>query len=781
MGRPWQARLYTALYAPAAPAIAALLASRADSRARWRDYLGWNRFEGEEPAQGGLWFHAVSAGEVLSVAGLAEGLRRRVPGPGGGTVLTTTISDALTVASRRAAAAYPSRTFLPLDLPGCMGRLLDRLQPRLLVLSETDLWPNLLLELARRRIPVYLVNGRISPKAGRGYRLARGLMGPALAALRLGFLQSEEDRARLIEAGADGARLFVRPNTKYERPGGAPAAETASSRWLRATGRRVVLAASTHDPEEALLLDALRGLPDVLLVLAPRNPERAAAVRELAGPGTVLWSARTGERPPAGCGRIVVDTMGELDELYPAADAVVVGGSFGHRGGHNFLEPAWHGKAIVCGPDMANFRADVAAFVRGEALRQVASGGELETGLLTLLERREEAAAMGARARGLVEAASGISDGLAQELAADLETFERERARPRVLFCVSSGGLGGGERHALVLMKALRQTGAVAPTLACPGGGWLERSAREAGLPTESARFRGAWDVHTLFKLVRLLREGGFERVHTHLNVASLLGCAAARCAGVPSVATAHGLTSTLYYRRADRLLAVSEAVWRWFAGRSPGLAGRMTVAYTGLPALEPAEPRRLEEFRHWLGLEPAEPVFVCVGKLHWNKNQRLLVEAARLLPQDKPWRVLLVGAGPEEQTLRELAAASNGRVLMTGELDDPALVLGASSLLVVPSLREAFGLAALEAQQAGVPVVAAAVGGLPELVTDGRTGRLFPSGDASRLAGILAEYLEAPASFARMAAAARMSAARFDVPSMVADVLKAYRFHDQA
>ncbi len=130
---------------------------------------------------------------------------------------------------------------------------------------------------------------------------------------------------------------------------------------------------------------------------------------------------------------------------------------------------------------------------------------------------------------------------------------------------------------------------------------------------------------------------------------------------------------------------------------------------------------------------------------------------------------------------MRELAGPLDSRVLMTGELDDPALVLGASSLLVVPSTREAFGLAALEAQQLGVPVVAAAVGGLPELVTDGRTGRLFPVGDARRLAAILVEYLDDPASFTRLAAAARQNAAKFDVPTMVAAVLKAYGLHDQA
>ncbi|MBI4866307.1 MAG: glycosyltransferase [Candidatus Wallbacteria bacterium] len=784
--RPLPARLYSALYAPAAPAIFAYLASRADSRKRWRDYLGANRFDGAPPARGALWVHAVSAGEVLAVAPLAAALRAALNAHEPAT-LTTTIQDALDVAERRAASTFPSRTFLPLDLPRFLEPFLERLDPRLLLLSETDVWPNTLLELRRRQVPAYLVNGRISPGAGRGYALARHLFAPALAAVRLFFVQQDADCERLLAAGVPEDRLRVRPNTKYERAGGPPPPDNPAAAWLRAGGRRVLLAGSTHEGEERLLLEAAAPLCGWLRVLAPRNPSRAAQLLALS-PRSVRWSERSAGGPPPGCDLVVIDTMGELDSLYAGADLVFVGGTLGRWHGHNFLEPAWHSKAIVCGPDLANFAADAATFLREGALMQVADATELGAALAELAACPAAATAMGVRARELVEAGQGVSARIASEIALDLLALEADRVSPlttprsrkcqrplRVLMPVGSAGLGGGERHAVILAHQLREDGLADVTLACCPGGWLEAQARRLELPVRPLSLRQGPDPAAIACLAATLCADGFDLLHTHLNWASLAGSLAARLAGLPCVATVHGLSRPGYYRFASRLIAVSRAVLDHLAAGLPA-GPPADLVYTGLPPIPAADPAHVERLRARLGLSPQDVVFTVVGKLHPNKNQRLVLEAARLLAAGAPWRLLFVGAGPEEPSLRAVATLLGDRAVFAGELDDSAAVLALTSLLVVPSFKEAFGLAALEAQMAGVPVAAARTGGLLELVEDGVTGRLFDPGDSAGLAAILADQLANPAEHSVLAARARDSAARFTPTAMARATAEVYR-----
>ncbi|MBI3890682.1 MAG: glycosyltransferase [Candidatus Wallbacteria bacterium] len=492
---------------------------------------------------------------------------------------------------------------------------------------------------------------------------------------------------------------------------------------------------------------------------------------------------------------VVVDTMGDLDAIYAAADLVVVGGSFGRWRGHNFLEPAWHGKPVLCGPDMADFAADASLFLRDGALLQVADASELRAAFSELAANPDAAREMGARARALAASGQGVSRKLAEEIAEDLARTKPERAvgeglvasraqaEPshapapgavfrgpasslRVLVAVGSSGLGGGERHAVTLARELRDSGLADPTLACRGGGWLEAQARAAKLPIVTLPFLQGPDPFTVAGLARWLCVGGFDLLHTHLNWASFLGGLAAPLAGVPCVATVHGLSRAGYYRTAERLIAVSETVRRRLV-RSLGDGQPIDLVYTGLPPIPAPDSRRLTALRDRLGLSAAEPVFTVIGKFHRNKNQRLLLEAARLLPASEAWRVMLVGAGPEEPALREVAALLGDRVAFAGEIDDVSTVLGASSLVVVPSLEEAFGLVALEAQMAGVPVAASRTGGLEELVEDGVSGRQFEPGDARGLASILGDYLSDPGSFVPLSRAARDASARFSPAAM--------------
>ncbi len=768
MSRPLSALLYSSLYLPAAPAIAAYLLWRRDSRHRWRDYLGNNRFEGGPPEKGGLWVHAVSAGEVLSVAPLVQSLCRQVDFLKS-TVLTTTIDDALNVAGRRAADTYGSRTFLPLDLTRFMRRLLDRMEPSALLLSETDLWPNLLLELRRRRIPAYLANGRISPGAGKGYRAVRFLMGPALEAIRLFFVQTEEDRTRLLDLGVDPVRVRIRANTKYDRPGGPPAPDHPSSRWLKASGRPVLVAGSTHGPEEERLLQATASLSSLVRVLVPRNPERARAVAALE-PGALLWSRRSGEGLDPTTRTVVVDTMGELDDLYGAADVVVVGGSFGGHQGHNFLEPAWHGKPIICGPDMSNFRLDVERFLQGDALLQLGGFDELEQAITSILEQPERASQLGSRARSLVEEARGGGEQIAREIAADLIQARQQGEVPRVLFCLSSSGIGGGERHVIDLMAGLKTSGQAAPSLACPAGSWAGRQARERGIPVEPLPFAAYLDLFTAVRLSLLARSGRFDMLHSHLNVATFLAGLATRLPGsVPAVATAHGLSTPVPYGLADHIIAVSDAVAQHLAEGRPDLMDRTTRIYSGLAPWPASSLEEVARFREGLRIGASEPVLAVIGKFHRNKNHRLLLEAASFLPGQLPWKLMLVGAGPEEADLRRRARELDGRVVFPGALDDRGLLLGSIQLLVVPSWKEAFGLAALEGQLAGVPILASDTGGLRELIENGATGHLFPPGDAEALGTLAAKFLNNPEPFQASASRAlELSRVRFPLEETI-------------
>lgn len=400
---------YTGLYLPALPLVLGYWISRPDSRRRLGEYLG--RGADRVPRGGDppfpIWVHAVSAGETGAVMPVLRGLRQA----GHSFFLTTTISDAVESAARHD-VSFQGVSFMPLDIPWLLGRMLDRLQPAAVLISETDLWPNFLLELAERRIPAYLVNGRISARLARGWRLARPLLGgPAVRALRRAFVQSEVDMARLVEMGLPADRVTVAGNTKYEQgePPPLPAEAEALVVALGRQARAVVVAGSTHDPEERYLLDVMGAAAGEvpLLVVAPRNPRRAEEVHELArsrGRRVGYWSQLAKMRgDPSHYDVVVVDVMGQLASIYRAARVAYVGGGFGSTGGHNLLEAAFHGKPVLGGPDFRNFAADVVAFSREGAFRSCESEAALADELWRLIEHPEEAVTRGRRARELLE------------------------------------------------------------------------------------------------------------------------------------------------------------------------------------------------------------------------------------------------------------------------------------------------------------------------------------------------------------------------------------------
>jgi 3-deoxy-D-manno-octulosonic-acid transferase len=351
-----------------------------------------------------IWVHAVSVGEVLAVGPLLAALRVRFPALRL-FVSTATITGQAVARQRLAADGV---LYAPFDFPGPVRRTLAALDPALLVLVETELWPNLIHETRRRGARVALVNGRISPRSFARYRRVRPLMERLLAEVDLFLMQSEPHAARVRELGAPEARVRVLGNLKFDAlPPAAP--DEGLLRLLAGPADRPLwIAGSTVAGEEALVLAAFRELrarfPRSLLLIAPRHPERFGEVAALVAAEGFRCRRRTRtEGQPDEHDVLLLDTLGELAQLYPLASVVFVGGSLVPAGGHNVLEAAMAGRAVVVGPHMENFSEIVEGFRAEEALVQVASAEELGAevaGLMADHARRQE---LGERARALVE------------------------------------------------------------------------------------------------------------------------------------------------------------------------------------------------------------------------------------------------------------------------------------------------------------------------------------------------------------------------------------------
>jgi 3-deoxy-D-manno-octulosonic-acid transferase len=360
-----------------------------------------------------IWVHAVSVGEVLAVTRLVKSLDAALPEYFVAVSTTTRTGQAL--ARERFGA---NRVFYcPLDLPWAVRAYLKALKPRMLVLAETEFWPNLLNGCFRRGIPVAVVNARISDRSWPRYKMLRHLWKPLLGRLGQVLAQSETDAERLIAIGCMAERVAVAGNLKFDV---RAAEEAEATRLLKglAVGLRLVVAGSTLEGEEAALVEAwprlLAADPKLAMVLAPRHPERFAAVAALlekSGNGWVRrseWNAKPVE--PLRPGEIVLlDTIGELASVYSLASVAFVGGSVVPAGGHNPLEPAQFGVPIVMGPHYANFVAITDSLRAHDALR-IAAKEELAETLNALLRDQPAAEAMGARAREVFERQAGATE-----------------------------------------------------------------------------------------------------------------------------------------------------------------------------------------------------------------------------------------------------------------------------------------------------------------------------------------------------------------------------------
>jgi len=370
-------------------------------------------------AEESIWVHAVSVGEVLAARPIVSGLRARYPELR--VFLSTTTLSGQNVARRNVPDA-DAVFYLPLDWTFTIRRTLDIVKPKLFVMVETEIWPNLLRECRRRGIKTALVNGRISHRSFPRYRLVRPFIRRVLSDIDRLCVQGEETARRLRQLGANPARVTVTGSLKFDSLDPSTAPGRGRERVLRffriSPGRLVLVAGSTSKGEEDAVIRAFNRVRttaaggNALLILAARHPERFDEVERLCqreGLSTIRRSDLPIDAEPR-ADAVIVNTIGELAQLYQIATAVFVGGSLVPMGGHNILEPAVHGKPIVFGPHMENFAEIAGAFLANGAAVQVSTARELEDVVVGLMADPVRRARLGAAARALVDANRGAKD-----------------------------------------------------------------------------------------------------------------------------------------------------------------------------------------------------------------------------------------------------------------------------------------------------------------------------------------------------------------------------------
>ena len=401
--------LYSTLWRALLPAIALRMLWRSRRapayRRRLRERLGWFPALADERAA--LWVHAVSLGETLAARALVERLLADYPAY---RVVVTTTTPTGSQQVQTLFGARVQHVYAPWDTPGAVKRFLHRVRPCLLVLMETELWPNMLHYCRAAGCRVMLANARLSARSAARYARFPATTRAMLAALDRVAAQARADADRFARLGMHSARIAVSGSMKFDirLDDTLRQAAFALRRDWALENRPVLIAASTHRGEDELVLDAFSTLraahPNALLLLAPRHPERFAPVQRLCRErGFALCTRSSGAPPQSATEIVLVDTLGELLLLFGVADAAVIGGSFIPNGGHNPLEAAVWGRPVLCGPSMFNF-ADVAQrLAAAGALQTVHGAAGLCGGLRALLDDAQERQRRGQAALAVME------------------------------------------------------------------------------------------------------------------------------------------------------------------------------------------------------------------------------------------------------------------------------------------------------------------------------------------------------------------------------------------
>ena len=328
-----------------------------------------------------IWLHCVSVGETEAARPLVRGLRERFPSCN--LVISTTTVTGQQVARQAFTKDTAAIFYFPIDWTWVARRVLRALNPSALLIMETELWPNLLRQCHDRSIPVAVINGRISPKSFARYRRIRGFMRRVLSNIDLALMQSEQDAARIRELGMPGTRIVVGGNLKFDSSA-ANENDTAISRTIRERfslngNSRLIVAASTHWPEENIVIDAFKRSSKsdngrrVRLLIAPRHPARFEEVAATIQASGLKYARRSAASTDAdvNCEVVLLDSLGELRAALGLADIAFIGGSISSHGGHNMLEPAAQGVCVITGPHTQNFAAVTKALLAEDALVQL--------------------------------------------------------------------------------------------------------------------------------------------------------------------------------------------------------------------------------------------------------------------------------------------------------------------------------------------------------------------------------------------------------------------------
>lgn len=359
-----------------------------------------------------IWVHAVSVGEVLAVSRLIHEMRDRLPEY---RIFVSTTTD---TGQRLARERFGAENvfYFPVDFAFAIRAYLEALRPALVVVAETEFWPNFLRLSHLSSAKIAAVNGRISDRSHRGYRRVRFWLRGVLKQIDLYLAQTEEDRKRLLDIGAPEDRVHVSGNLKYDVPPPPQAAIVVSLRsaFEKTSAGPVVVAGSTMDGEESLLLRAfeiVRGRhPRAVMIIAPRHPQRFGSVGDFVKSlGIPMWRRSLWSGEDLGGGVLLLDTIGELSSVYAVGQVAFVGGSLVEYGGHNILEPAQYGVPVVIGPHYENFREMVNLFRWKDAVR-VVGPAELPLCMVDLLSNEEDRLALGKRGLETLRAQTGATE-----------------------------------------------------------------------------------------------------------------------------------------------------------------------------------------------------------------------------------------------------------------------------------------------------------------------------------------------------------------------------------
>lgn len=373
----------------------------------------WSQRLGIVPRHEGpvVWVHAVSVGETIAAGPMVRRLLARNPGI---TILMTAMTDTGLAQARKMFGAQVQYAYAPYDTPGSIRRFLRRAQPRILVIMETEIWPNMIRQCRAAEVPVFLINARLSERSARGYERIRSLAAPIMQSISWVAAQADKDAERFCRIGVASDKVAVTGSVKFDVDIPDDAHQASQELRKELGDRPVWIAGSTHGGEDAQLLEAHRMVlaehPRSLLVIVPRHPERFESVADAVEKAGMSLARRSQGNGAASADVYLADTMGELMMLYGASDMAFVGGSLIERGGHNPLEPAAWGMPVFSGPHVFNFETIYQRLLDDNGVKLVDNADELAAHLIALISNEHERKSIGARALAVVNKNRGALD-----------------------------------------------------------------------------------------------------------------------------------------------------------------------------------------------------------------------------------------------------------------------------------------------------------------------------------------------------------------------------------